>query len=57
MQDPRLIVWIENDLYDWKTGLIKLISLLVFKQPVEEMKDVEENKEGEEDLVLEGLDD
>lgn len=52
-----MIVRIENDLYDWKTGIIKLISLLVFKQPIEEMKDVEEIKEGEEDIVLEGLED
>ena len=49
LSDPWLIVWIENDLYDWKTGIIKLLSLLVFKTPLEE-KRIET-----EELVLEGL--
>lgn len=44
-----MIVRIENDLYDWKTGIIKLLSLLVFKTPLEDKK-VETDE-----LVLEGL--
>lgn len=49
LNDSRLIVRIENDLYDWKTGLIKLLSLLIFKQPFEDLK------EQEDDLFLDGL--
>ena len=51
LTDPRLILRIENDLYDWNTGILKLMSLLVFKQPFEETKEA-----NEDEIVISGLD-
>lgn len=72
LSNPNLIVRIENDLYDWKSGMMRLISLLVYKQPLfseEEstnlqntnyeisVKIPQEKNSPEEEFELEGLDD
>lgn len=42
LEDERLILKIEDDLYDWKTGAAKLLSLLVYWRPLDS-KDSFEN--------------
>jgi hypothetical protein len=34
LQDPRLLIKLENDLYDWKSAAPLIVSLLAFRKPL-----------------------